>query len=467
LSALGAEASPAGASALRRGLVVFVLMLMAAVSGCGADPAQVRQCEQVARLLEDLPGDTSASMEVTHTARHPHVDHAVVVDYRVTDADGTSTSHWIACRFSDASPATGSRALVGVTTDREGALSPVRMAMLRIWLRLAEGGGARVPAERSPALGPPAGTPAYFVQQLVNAIPLGSAYALIAIGFSLVWGIIVRFSFSGGTLASLAVCTAFLGLSLLVVIAVSPMMVAIAAVLLALAVARGLYTWLTHRGIFQHRSGAGGRGMGIATQTALIATLALAIIVREATRLADGSRERWLEPVATASRAFFESEGFTATINSAQLMVLAIAAAVIGGLGLIMTESRFGQRYRACRDDAGMTALAGANVDRVLSRAFLLGAASTGVAAAIITLYYGTVSASVGTLIGLKALTAAVIGGLGSIGGAVAGGVAIAVFETLGAAYLPGEYRDLAIFGLLVAFLLLRLRRLSKRAPLL
>jgi branched-chain amino acid transport system permease protein len=77
------------------------------------------------------------------------------------------------------------------------------------------------------------------------------------------------------------------------------------------------------------------------------------------------------------------------------------------------------------------------------------------------------VSASVGTLIGLKALTAAVIGGLGSIGGAVAGGVAIAVFETLGAAYLPGEYRDLAIFGLLVAFLLLRLRRLSKRAPLL
>jgi branched-chain amino acid transport system permease protein len=191
-------------------------------------------------------------------------------------------------------------------------------------------------------------------------------------------------------------------------------------------------------------------------QAALIATLGLAIFLREAMRLAGGSRDRWLEPVFTLSHTLVHSGGFEATISSGQLIILAIAATVVGALGLLITGSRFGRRYRACCDDIDMAALAGVDVDRIVGGAFLLGAASAGMAGAMMTLHYGTVSAYMGTLIGFKALSAAVIGGLGSLGGAVLGGITVAAFETLWAAYFSGHYRDVAAFGLLAVFLVLR-----------
>ena len=461
MSPPGARLLPTGAVALRRSLVVVMLLLMAATSGCGADPAQVRLCERVARALEDK----AASVEVIHAARHPHVEHAVIVDYRVTDAAGESASHWISCRFSGASLAAGPQTLVGVTTGREGALSPVRMAMLQIWLRLSDRGAARLPAEQPSALGPPVDSPAYFIQQVVNAIPLASVYTLIAIGFSLVYGVIGRINLAFGDLASVAGYTTFLGMALLVIISAERFVVAIAAVLLLAAAVSGLYGWVTQRVIFRplQLPVAGASASGIGSQTALIATLGLAILLRETMRLAGSSRDHWLQPVFTTTRALVDSDGFFATINWAQLIIFAVTSTVVAGVSLVMTESRFGRRYRACCDDLELAALAGVDVDRVVGWAFVLGAASAGVAGTIIALYYGTVSAYMGTLIGFKALSAAVIGGLGSVAGAVIGGLFVAVFETMWAAYLSGDYRDIGVFGLLAVFLVLRPRGLFGR----
>jgi branched-chain amino acid transport system permease protein len=110
-----------------------------------------------------------------------------------------------------------------------------------------------------------------------------------------------------------------------------------------------------------------------------------------------------------------------------------------------------------------MAALAGIDVNPIVGGAFLLGAASAGMAGAMITLHYGAVSAYMGTLIGFKALSAAVIGGLGSLAGAVLGGITVAASETLWAAYFSGNTRDLAAFGLLAVFLVLRPRGLFGR----
>lgn len=432
-----------------------MLILMALVAGCGVNRAQVRLCEQVARVMED----ESASVDVLQALRHPRLDDAVILDYRVTAASGEVASRWISCRFAGGSLAPAPRALVGVTTSREGTLAPIRIALLQIWLRLADR-GPRSAGEQPTPLGPPAGHPVYLAQQLVNAIPLSSVYALIAIGFSLVYGVIGRINLALGEFATLAGYTMFLGISLLVVISADKVVGAIAAVLLLAALVSGVYGWVTQRVMFRplRLSTAGQSGPGIGRQAALIATLGLAIFLREAMRLAGGSRDHWLEPVFTLSHMLVLSGDFAATISSGQLIILTVAATIVGALGLLMASSRFGRRYRACCDDIGMAALAGVDVGRIVGRAFLLGAASAGVAGAIITLHYGTVSAYMGTLIGFKALCAAVIGGLGSIGGAVLGGVAIAVFETLWAAYLSGGYRDLAVFGLLAVFLVLRPR---------
>jgi branched-chain amino acid transport system permease protein len=427
-----------------------MLILMAVVASCGVHRAQVRLCEQVARVMED----ESASMTVLQALPHPHLDDAIILDYRVTESSGEATSHWISCRFADGSPAPRPRALVGVTMSREGTLSPVRIALLQIWLRLADR-GPHPAGERPSTLGPPAGHPVYLAQQLVNAIPLSSVYALIAVGFSLIYGIIGRINLAIGEFAAVAGYTTFLGISLLVVISADKVMAAIASVLLLAASISGVYGWVTQCVIFRPMR-LSATGSGIGRQAALIATLGLAIFLREAMRLAGGSRDQWLEPVFTLSHRLVHSGGFAVTISSGQLIILAFAGTVVGALGLLMTGSRFGRRYRACCDDIGMAALAGIDVDRIVGRAFLLGAASAGVAGALITLHYGTVSAYMGTLIGFKALSAAVIGGLGSIAGAVLGGVTVAAFETLWVAYFSGDYRDLAVFSLLTVFLVLR-----------
>lgn len=440
---------------LRRCLVIILMLAAAAVSGCGADRAQIRVCEQVARAIEQ----PSRSIEVTHAARHPKVDHAVILDYRVTDTPGEEGTHWISCRFAGGSPATGPRRLVGVTTDREGVLSPVRVAMLQIWLRVSRNGrDVSVDQVRLPE--PPIASPAYLVQQLVDAVPLGSAYALIAVGFSLVWGGVARFRFSVGALMTLAGGTAFLAFTLLVIVTADRVVIILAAVLMVTVAAHLAYSGLRRRGIAGGRRRAAAGGIGIATLSVMIATFGLALGAREALWLAGGAGDRWLEPVVTPSRVFFESADFAATISSGHIIIFAIAASAIGCISLIVTESGFGRRYRACHDDIGMTTLAGVDGGRLVNRVFLLGAASVGLAGAILVFCYGTISPFAGVVIVLKALTAAVIGGLGSVGGAAAGGVAIALFETLGAAYLGADYRDLALVGLLAVFLLLRLRRL-------
>lgn len=447
-----------GVAGFRPHLVMVMLMVMVAVSGCGADRAHIRICEQVARAIEH----DSKSMNVLQTARHPNVNHAVILDYRVMDATGRSNNHWISCRFAGGSPATGPRQLVGVTTDRDGVLSPIRVAMLQIWLRVSSG-GRDLPVEPSRAPGPPSAGPAYLVQHLINAVPLGSVYALIAVGFSVVWGVLVRFRFSVGALITLFECTAILALCLMVVITADRSVIILATVLMAVLAVRTAFRGIRQRKIFGARKRPLAAGIGIETHSAMIAMLGLAWGLREAVRLAHGSHDLWLEPVATTSRALFQSEDFAATVSSGQIIVFAVAATMVGFLSLIITETAFGRRYRACRDDIGMAALAGVNMDRIVGRVLLLGAACTALAGAMITFHYGTISLSMGAAIGLKALVAAVVGGLGSVGGAAAGGVAVGVFETLAAAYLAAEYRDLALFGMLTVFLALRFRRLLRR----
>lgn len=237
-----------------------MLILMALVAGCGVNRAQVRLCEQVARVMED----ESASVDVLQALRHPRLDDAVILDYRVTAASGEVASRWISCRFAGGSLAPAPRALVGVTTSREGTLAPIRIALLQIWLRLADR-GPRSAGEQPTPLGPPAGHPVYLAQQLVNAIPLSSVYALIAIGFSLVYGVIGRINLALGEFATLAGYTMFLGISLLVVISADKVVGAIAAVLLLAALVSGVYGWVTQRVMFRplRLSTAGQSGPGI------------------------------------------------------------------------------------------------------------------------------------------------------------------------------------------------------------
>ena len=143
-------------------------------------------------------------------------------------------------------------------------------------------------------------------------------------------------------------------------------------------------------------------------------------------------------------------------VSPSQLALAALALAVIAGLVLLLRRSAFGRAYRACADDPGAAALVGVNVDRTTRQACVLGSVLAAVAGFVLVAHYGVVSFTMGTLLGLKALTAAVVGGIGSVPGAALGGVLIGMFESLWAGYLPGAYREVALFVVLALALAFR-----------
>jgi branched-chain amino acid transport system permease protein len=223
----------------------------------------------------------------------------------------------------------------------------------------------------------------------------------------------------------------------------------LAGVLLVAVGVGALFNMVTERAIFRPLRGA-------SSQAPLIATIGLALFLREFMRLAQGSRDRWLQPIITKPYLLVAGEDYTVSVSTAQIEIVVLTVALSAGICVLLTRSDFGRRYRACCDDLRMARLLGVNVDRTVIIAFGLSAVFAGAAGAIIALYYGTVSAYMGMTIGFKALVAAVIGGIGSIAGAMFGGLLIGLLESFWSAYITLAYRDVVIFGLLAVGLIFR-----------
>ena len=148
--------------------------------------------------------------------------------------------------------------------------------------------------------------------------------------------------------------------------------------------------------------------------------------------------------------------GFALTATSGQAMIVLLTLLLSGGLLLLLARTSLGRALRACADDAGMAALLGLDVDRTIGFSFVIGGAYAAAAGFVVALHYGGVNFFMGWPIGFKALTAAVVGGIGSVPGAMLGGLLIGLLETGWTAFFDIAYKDVAVFGLLAAFLILR-----------
>lgn len=421
-----------------------MLALALVVAGCGVDRDKLRICQWLIPAFEKYP----ESVEILRHEQHGSAENTVVVHYRSRDEENRSTEHWVACWFSGTAFGSGRLNLEDVSTDRHDLLSPVQFQMLRIWMRIAGPDAAPADRERGPP-GPSAPDGLYLLQSLVNALTMSGVYVLVAMGFTLVYGIIDRLNLALGEISTIAAYGAFIGVT---VMAAAGGGWFGAGLLLVLAVAlavSALFNVVTERMVFRPLRGA-------SSQAPLIATIGLAIFLREFLRLAQGSRDRWLQPMTAEAYPIVGGDGFSVSISPGQVIIVALTVALCGALGLLMTRSSFGRHYRACCDDLRMAALLGVPVDRTVAAIFALSAVFAGTAGVVIVLYYGTVGAYMGVAIGFKALVAAVVGGIGSIPGAIVGGVLIALVESLWAAYLTGAYRDIVVFGLLAAMLVFR-----------
>jgi branched-chain amino acid transport system permease protein len=427
--------------ALRVGLVA---VLLAALAGCAPDidAGQARLCRAV---IPALNGEASA-IEIVRTAPLAAAD-GVRVDYRVKAPAGQK-NRFLECRFAGGTEAGPARTgLVGVMTE-DGAISDLRLYVLkRFWLGPDAAAADPEPisnAAEAPAL--PRGL-AIGLQHVIFALPPIAIYALLAAAYSLIYGLVGRINLAFGELAAVAGYAALLGFAIWGALP-GQIPALLLAVLLALSAAT-VHGIVVGRLLFAPLFRAAG-------QHVLIGSIALAIVLQEYLRLTQGAKLIWLHPIFNTPYAVARSGDFVVTFTPVALAAAGLCLLAAVGLIGLLKASRFGRAWRACADDPAAAALFGIDHRLLLLKTFALASVLAGLAGYVVTVYYGAFGYAGGIVLGLKSLLAAVAGGIGRVGGAFLGGVLIGVLESAWSAVFPIEFRDLAIFVLLIVLLVLR-----------
>ena len=343
----------------------------------------------------------------------------------------------------------GRLGLIAVEESGSGPLSEVKLQLLRRELGHDLGLDLNPPVAEE-RIGAPGGARAlpYLVQQTVNALILGAIYGLTAVGYTLVYGVIGVINFAYGEIYMLGAFAALGVFAVLGITGGSWLPLALLAALATGMLVSGVHARVAERLVF--------RPLARQPSRALIAAIALSIALQEYARLAQGSRSHWLSAIHFGDVTLLERAGFAAHVTGLQTVIVALALMIGMGLALIVGRSRYGRQMRAVAQDPRMAAMLGVDVDLTVARTFALGGALAGAAGVIDAVYYGGVGFFMGYIVGFKALTAALLGGIGSVGGALLGGLLIGAIETFWAAYLDASYRDVAVFGVLVLVLTLR-----------
>ena len=289
----------------------------------------------------------------------------------------------------------------------------------------------------------------YFLQQLINGISLGAIYGLIAVGYTMVYGIIGMINFAHGDIYMVGAFISLIGFLFMAVVGITFIPLALVIVLILAMIFTAIYGWTVERIAYRPLRGS--------TRLApLISAIGMSIVLQNYVQIAQGARSKSIPPVITGGFDLASTGAFHVTISTMQMIVIALTGALMIALTWIIQATPLGRAQRATEQDPTMAALAGVDVDRTISITFVIGAALAAVAGFMVMLYYGVIDFYIGFLAGIKAFTAAVLGGIGSIPGAVLGGFLIGVIEALWSGYGPIAYKDVAVFAVLVLVLIVR-----------
>jgi branched-chain amino acid transport system permease protein len=287
------------------------------------------------------------------------------------------------------------------------------------------------------------------LQQLINGLTLGAVYGLIAIGYTMVYGIIGMINFAHGDIYMVSAFIAVTGFTLLASLGVTSVPLALLIVLVVSVMFTSVYGWAVERTAYRPLRGS--------TRLApLISAIGMSIFLQNMVQLTQGARVKPIAPVLIGGFDLLSIEGFTVHLAYSQVLIVLVTVALMLGFTFVINRTAFGRQQRACEQDRTMTALLGINVDRTISFTFMLGAMLAAVAGVLVTVYYGVVDFYIGFVVGIKAFTAAVLGGIGSFPGAMLGGVLIGLIEAFWVAYLAPEYKDVATFSILIMVLMFR-----------
>jgi branched-chain amino acid transport system permease protein len=288
----------------------------------------------------------------------------------------------------------------------------------------------------------------YFVQQLINGITLGSIYGLIAIGYTMVFGIIGMVNFAHG---DVFMVSAFIALIAFLIITswlgVGSIALALFIILIVAMLFTSLINWVIERVAYRPLRGS-------FRLAPLISAIGMSIFLSNFVQVTQGPRNKSIPPMVQGEFVLFNKNNFPVTLSYKQLIIWGVTAVLLLAFWYLVSKTRLGRAQRACEQDQKMAALLGIDVDRTISMTFVIAAALAAVAGTMYLMYYGVVTFSDGFVPGVKAFTAAVLGGIGSLPGAVVGGLIIGLIETLWSAYFSIDYKDVAAFSILAITLI-------------
>jgi branched-chain amino acid transport system permease protein len=287
----------------------------------------------------------------------------------------------------------------------------------------------------------------YFLQQLINGLSLGAIYGLIAIGYTMVYGIIGMINFAHGDIFMIGAFHSLIAFLVLGLLGVSFVPLALMVVLVIAVLLTATYGWTVERVAY--------RPLRRSTRLApLISAIGMSIFLQNSVQLLQGARGKPLVSVIPGAITLVDSGTFAVQISYMQIVIMLVTVSLMTFFTLMITRTTLGRAQRACEQDQRMASLLGVNIDRTISITFVIGASLAAVAGLMVTLYYGIIDFYLGFVAGIKAFTAAVLGGIGSLPGAMLGGILIGLIEAFWSAYFSVEYKDVAAFAVLIVVLI-------------
>ena len=289
-----------------------------------------------------------------------------------------------------------------------------------------------------------------FVQQIINGLVLGSIYALVALGYTMVYGIMGLINFAHGevvmigAMVALFFIKAFSGLPVVILLPLALGAAVCVCMAIGFSIERIAYRPLR-------------RAPKLAP---LITAIGISIILQHLAMLIWGRNYHAFPPVIPVSA----HEILGATITSLQVFIVLIAAAMMAGLTLLIQRTRLGRAMRATSQNPAIAQLMGVNINQIISATFVIGSALAAIAGLMVSANYSIAHYYMGFMLGLKAFTAAVLGGIGNLAGAMLGGILLGIIESLGAGYigdltggfLGSHYQDIFAFFVLIGVLIFR-----------
>ncbi|MBL0691805.1 MAG: branched-chain amino acid ABC transporter permease LivH [SAR324 cluster bacterium] len=289
------------------------------------------------------------------------------------------------------------------------------------------------------------------IQQTVNGLALGSIYGLIAIGYTMVYGIIGMINFAHGDIYMLGAYVTAISIAVISSIASMPVVLLLSLTVLIVVPITALHGYVLEKIAYKPLRHA-------QKLSALITAIGMSLFLQNYIQISQGARNQGIPTLISGGFTLWTDKisSLSAVMSYTQVVILVVTLVSMLTLAYVIKSTSLGRQCRSTQQDQMMSAMLGVNTDRVISVVFIIGAGLAGVGSVLVTLNYGSFDFFIGFIAGIKAFTAAVLGGIGSVTGAMLGGLLLGMSESFFSGLVNADYKDVFAFGLLIFFMVFK-----------